>query len=220
MKTGDTTSELNTLRSRLIDLTLRNNLLNYKPSNTRSIEISGELPAAVYHTLIISEKGMKFYPAGKKADAPAEEKHLWKYPAFAKPTAKQQDIILKTPYDDISLRQRLYSLSNKSRTVFEEQGYPVLYLALGFVSWSEAEHPEKLYKAPLLLIPVELIRQKVKDNYVLKWTGDDPMTSLSLSAKLAEQGVTLPEFVMPETADGLTEYAALVDAAVRAKGWE
>ena len=46
------------------------------------------------------------------------------------------------------------------------------------------------------------------------------MTSLSLSAKLAEQGVTLPEFVMPETADGLTEYAASVDAAVRAKGWE
>ncbi|HJK71767.1 MAG TPA: DUF3320 domain-containing protein [Methanocorpusculum sp.] len=220
MKTGDTTSELNTLRSRLIDLTLRNNLLNYKPSNTRSIEISGELPAAVYHTLVISEKGMKFYPAGKKADAPAEEKHLWKYPAFAKPTAKQQDVILKTPYDDISLRQRLYSLSNKSRTVFEEQGYPVLYLALGFVSWSEAEHPDKLYKAPLLLIPVELIRQKVKDNYVLRWTGDDPMTSLSLSAKLAEQGVTLPEFVMPETADGLTEYAAAVDAAVRAKGWE
>ncbi|HJK84803.1 MAG TPA: DUF4011 domain-containing protein, partial [Methanocorpusculum sp.] len=74
MKTGDTTSELNTLRSRLIDLTLRNNLLHYKPSNTRSIEISGELPAAVYHTLVISEKGMKSYPAGKKADAPAEEK--------------------------------------------------------------------------------------------------------------------------------------------------
>ncbi|HJJ96466.1 MAG TPA: DUF3320 domain-containing protein [Methanocorpusculum sp.] len=220
MKTGETTSELNTLRSRLLDLTLRNNLLNYKPSNTRSIEISGELPAAVYHTLVISEKGMKFYPAGKKTDAPAEEKHLWKYPAFAKPTAKQQDLILKTPYDDISLRQRLYSLSAKSRTVFEEQGYPVLYLALGFVSWAEAEHPDKLYKAPLLLIPVELIRQKVKDNYLLKWTGDDPVTSLSLSAKLAEQGITIPDFIMPETADGLTEYAATVDAAVRGKGWE
>ncbi len=220
MKTCETTSELGTLRSRLLDLTLRNNLLNYKPSNTRSIQINDELPAAVYHTLVICEKGMKFYPAGKNTDAGVDEKNLWKYPAFAKPTAKQQDLILKTPYDDISLRQRLYTLSNKSRTVFEEQGYPVLYLALGFVSWSEPEHPDKLYKAPLLLIPVELTRQKVKDNYVLTWTGDDAVTSLSLTAKLAEQGVTLPEFTMPETADGLTAYAAAVDAAIRSKGWE
>ena len=60
----------------------------------------------------------------------------------------------------------------------------------------------------------------MSSNGLAIWTGDDPMTSLSLSAKLAEQGVTLPEFVMPETADGLTEYAASVDAAVRAKGWE
>ncbi|MDR3102057.1 MAG: DUF3320 domain-containing protein [Methanocalculaceae archaeon] len=220
MNTGDTTSELNTLRSRLLDLTLRNNLLNYKPSNTRSVEISGELPVAIYRTLVIGEKDMKFCPAGKKADTTTEEKHLWKYPMFIKPSAKQQDLILKTPYDDISLRQRLYSLSNKSRTVFEEQGYPVLYLAQGFVIWSEAEHPSKLYKAPLLLIPVELARQKVKDNYVLKWTGDDVMTSISLSAKLAEQGIILPEFIMPETADGFLDYTADVAATIRGKGWE
>ncbi|HJJ99382.1 MAG TPA: ATP-binding protein, partial [Methanocorpusculum sp.] len=57
-------------------------------------------------------------------------------------------------------------------------------------------------------------------NYVLTWTGDDPATSLSLSEKLAEQGITIPDFIMPETTDGLTEYAAAVDAAVREKGWE
>ncbi|MDR0439009.1 MAG: DUF3320 domain-containing protein [Methanocalculaceae archaeon] len=204
---------------RLLDLTLRNNLLNYNQSNTRRIEISGEFPAFVYHNLVICEKGMKFYPTGKKIDAPAEEKHLWKYPVFAKSTTRQQELILKTPYDDINLRQRLYSLSNKSRTVFEEQGYPVLYLALGFLSWSEADRPEKLYKAPLLLIPVELIRQKIKDNYVLKWTGDDPVTSPSLLAKLVEQGITIPEFIMPETADGFIEYVASVDVIVNEKGW-
>ncbi len=214
------TSELTTLRSRLLDLTLRNNLLNYTPSNARTIEITGEVPVQVYTTLVIAEKGMKFYPAGKSTGATPEEKHLWKYPAFAKPTAKQVDLVLKTPYDDIDLRKRLYSLATKSRAVFEDQGYPVLYLALGFISWTEAEHPDKPLMAPLLLVPVELQRQKVRDNYLLKWTGEDAVTSLSLIAKLAEQNVLIPEFTMPESEEDLQAYFAAVETAVTAKGWQ
>ncbi|HJJ90750.1 MAG TPA: DUF3320 domain-containing protein [Methanocorpusculum sp.] len=221
MKMGEHTSKLDTLRSRLLDLTLRNNLLNYKPSPARSIEINEELTAAaVYHTLVISERGMKFYPTSKKIDTPIYEKKFWKYPIFTKSSKKQENIILKTPYDEISLRKRLYTLANKSRTVFEEQGYSVLYLALGFINWSEAEHPKKHYKAPLLLIPVELTRQKVKDNYILKWTGDEPITSLSLSAKLAEQGINLPDFPMPETTKDFNEYITAVETTIHEKGWK
>ena len=210
--------ELEELRSRLLDLTLRNNLLNYKPSPGRSIEVIECDPAEIYRILVLDEKGMKFYPAGKAAKSDPEDKRIWKYPTFSK-TAKYADLILNTPYTDIELRKKLYSLQTKSRTVFEEQGYPVLYLSLGFVEWTERDCPAKPFRAPLLLIPVELERQKIKENYTLRWTGEDPTLSLSLIAKLAEQGVILPDMGHPETIEEVTAYFTLIRETVAEKSW-
>lgn len=210
--------ELEELRSRLLDLTLRNNLLNYKPSPGRSIEVIDCDPAEIYRLLVLDEKGMKFYPSSKAARSDAEDKRIWKYPTFSK-TSKYAELILHTPYTDIELRKKLYSLQTKSRTVFEEQGYPVLYLSLGFVEWTERDCPAKLFRAPLLLIPVELERQKIKENYTLRWTGEDPTLSLSLIAKLAEQGVILPDMGHPETIEEITAYFTLIRETVAEKDW-
>ena len=63
MTTG--TSDLEELRNRLLDLTLRNNLLNYKASAARSIEIIESNLAGIYQTLVLDEKGHEV-PAGRK----------------------------------------------------------------------------------------------------------------------------------------------------------
>ena len=215
MTTG--TSDLEELRNRLLDLTLRNNLLNYKPSAARSIEIIESNLAGIYNTLILDEKGMKFHPGEKDTSSAPEEKNIWKYPIFSK-SSKHTDYTLATPYTDIELRKKLYSLQNKSRTVFEEQGYPTLYLALGFVQWTENESSKQL-KAPLLLLPVDLERQKIKENYTLRWTGEDPVVSLSLSAKFAEQGIELPYLGHPDTAAEVGAFFDAVEETIKSKGW-
>lgn len=207
-------SDLEELRSRLLDLTTRNNLLNYKPAPARSIEIVASNLENIYQTLVIDEKGVKFNPSGKDKNSEAEEKNLWKYPIFSK-TSKD---VFNTPYTDIELRKKLYSLQTKSRTVFEEQGYPTLYLATGFVQWTEKDASKGL-KAPLLLIPVELERQKVKENYTLRWSGEDPVVSLSLIAKLAEQGVDLPELDKSESIDDVKQFFKEVEELISPKGW-
>ena len=211
--------ELNEFRERLLDLSLKNNLLNYKPSTARTIEIITEIPSQVYKTLVLDEKGMKFHPAQKDKSAGAEEKNIWKYPTFIT-SAHQTDLLLETPYTDIDLRKRLYTLQSKSRTVIEEQGYAVLYLALGFVGWKDMAHQSKAYRAPLLMIPVTLEREKVKDNYTLKWTGDDPEISLSLIAKLAGENITLPDLGHPDSPAELDAYFDAVSKAVAHRNWE
>ena len=215
MTTG--TSDLEELRNRLLDLTLRNNLLNYKPSAARSIEIVESRLAEIYQSLVLDEKGMKFQPGEKDTSSAPEEKNIWKYPIFSK-SAKHTDLVLDTPYTDIELRKKLYSLQNKSRTVFEEQGYPTLYLAVGFVQWTENESAKPL-KAPLLLLPVDLERQKVKENYTLRWSGEDPVVSLSLSAKFAEQGIELPDLGHPESAADVSAFFESVEEIIKEKGW-
>ncbi|WP_461752592.1 DUF4011 domain-containing protein, partial [Methanocorpusculum sp.] len=72
--------ELEELRSRLLDLTVRNNLLNYKPSPGRSIEVIDCDPAEIYRLLVLEEKGMRFYPASKASRSESEDKRIWKYP--------------------------------------------------------------------------------------------------------------------------------------------
>ena len=215
MTTG--TSDLEELRNRLLDLTLRNNLLNYKPSAARSIEIVESHLAEIYQSLVLDEKGMKFQPGEKDTSSAPEEKNIWKYPIFSK-SAKHTDLVLDTPYTDIDLRKKLYSLQNKSRTVFEEQGYPTLYLAVGFVQWTENESAKPL-NAPLLLLPVNLERQKVKENYTLRWSGEDPVVSLSLSAKFAEQGIELPDLGHPESAADVSAFFESVEEIIKEKGW-
>ncbi|HJJ60107.1 MAG TPA: DUF4011 domain-containing protein [Methanocorpusculum sp.] len=212
------TTVLEELRGRLLDLSLRNNLLNYHVQAARSIEITDSHVSEVYSTLVQKEKTMKFQPGENSKDtASPEEKNIWKYPIFSRGT-KNTEQILNTPYSDIELRKRLYSLQTKSRTVFEEQGYPILYLALGFVEWDDPAN--KGLKAPLLLIPVDLIRKNIRENYTLSWSGEDPVVSPSLAAKLAEEGIALPGFGHPESREEVAAFFETVQTLIQQRGWK
>ena len=47
----DVIKELEALRQNLLDLSLRNNLLNYRPSQKRTISITGNTPWEIYERL-------------------------------------------------------------------------------------------------------------------------------------------------------------------------
>ena len=52
--------ELETLRQNLLDMSLRNNLLNYHFSRKRTISIAGRNPEEIYELFVLQEKLMKF----------------------------------------------------------------------------------------------------------------------------------------------------------------
>lgn len=58
--------ELERARQSLLDLTLRNRLLNYRPSAMRSIRVVGELPAEIYDALVLREKSLEFRGTGPR----------------------------------------------------------------------------------------------------------------------------------------------------------
>ncbi|MEL4385798.1 DUF4011 domain-containing protein [Shewanella xiamenensis] len=87
------------------------------------------------------------------------------------------------------LEARLRAIYNKAQTALEESGANILYLALGFLEWYEADISDKARLAPLFSIPVRLERGKLdpKDGlykYQLVYTGEDILPNLSLKAKL------------------------------------
>ena len=109
--------------------------------------------------------------------------------------ARHLDTKLQTRLEDEALTARLINIHSTARTYLEEQGVNVLYIAVGFLHWFEAESSEKARKAPLVLLPVELRRKDVQQRFKVAWTGSEAGDNLSLKEKLkAEFGITLPTF--------------------------
>ena len=209
-------AQLQAARQNLLDLTGHNRLLNFRPSKRRSIRVIDEMPKEVFDILVLSERTMQFKPS-EKAASEFEEDASARMPWSdddTEPAAHHTDRLLQTELPRDELQKRLYYIHQQARSVFEEQGYSVLYLALGFLEWTESASAESRHRAPLMLIPVELERQKVRTRFNLKWSGAELSPNLSLEAKLAEQGVELPPLETPEDKAAIDAYFQAVNAAI------
>ena len=219
--------QLQAARERLLDLTLRNRLLNFRPSKRRTIQVVDEIPKEIFDILVLQERVMRFKPSERPVEEAIpllleedENSELLPWLQDTETTYHHTDQLLQTNLVNEELQKRLYYVHHQARSVFEEQGYSVLHLALGFLKWHDPENTGKFYLAPLILIPVELERQKVRTQFRLCWSGAELFPNLSLEAKLAEQGITLPILETPENKDGVDAYfQAVSEAASTQEGW-
>lgn len=198
---NDVARELERARQSLLDLTLRNRLLNYRPHRLRSIRVIDELPAEIYDALVLRERSLEFRSAERAPSA--ETKHIDRY--------------LQTPHDDESLSKKLFRVYHEGRSAVEEQGYTVAHLAIAFLEWFESDDATQPRLAPLILVPAELERVRAGDFSKVKWTGEDVFANISLVAKLNELGIALPAFDPPEEKSGIDAWLEQVAAAVAKK---
>ena len=226
----DVKVELELLRQKLLDLSLNNNLLNYAPSKKRTIEIKNENISEIYDILVIQEKTMRFKadPNAVKKTKKGETEQENALNAddeddsgFLKGLTKKREgkenaaIALETAYHADEMEERLFYANNQSISIFEEQGYPILYLAAGFLKWTDGT--KKSFKAPLILIPVEFKRVGPKRRFTVQWTGDDIFASITLKAKLLEFGLELPEFFGADDKHAVEFYLKAVEDLISDK---
>ncbi|MCH7909743.1 MAG: DUF4011 domain-containing protein, partial [Candidatus Hydrogenedentes bacterium] len=72
------------------------------------------------------------------------------------------------------LQRRLGNLRRRAREWQEEQGLNVLFLALGFLRWTDEENQQVV--SPLLLLPCRLERASPRDAFTL-WQEDENLTT-------------------------------------------
>ena len=228
----DIVRQLQAARQNLLDLTMRNRLLNFRPTKLKTIQLIDAMPAEIYNSLVLREKAMEFLPRPvmlededtddedtKAQDLFAGLEENSAHSDQANASAPQQlpspeavgaesheDRFLQTALASDELQKRLFCVYQQARSVFEEQGQTILYLAIGFLEWTESPSALQAKRAPLILIPTELERPKVSASFKLRWTGGDLFPNISLQAKLTEQRITLPEFEMPDEKTGIDQY--------------
>ncbi|WP_405292853.1 DUF4011 domain-containing protein, partial [Methanobrevibacter sp.] len=209
--------EFKNLRKELLDLTLRNQLLNFK-SRAKTITIVNQSPVNLYQTLVLQEH--KMYFVANKKDKKEDKSSVWDHIPFDFSKFSEGDKKLATDLTPKELQKRLYYINNQAKTMLQEQGYNILYLAVGFLEWKDKSKPRQKNKAPLVLIPVSMERKKVGESFNLEWTGEDIQTNISLKAKLLEGGIELPDFEFKKYGEVIDHYLASVKRAVsRMDGW-
>ena len=76
-------------------------------------------------------------------------------------------------------------------------------MAFGFVHWKESAASNYVFRAPILLVPIQLEQASAVEPYFIKSAEDDIIVNPTFSYKMdAEHGVKLPEY----NDEGLTAY--------------
>lgn len=84
------------------------------------------------------------------------------------------------------LSHKVKELYRSSRAALEENGANALYLALGLLRWYETPRSTKPRYAPLILLPVELVRRGANRGYVIRLRDDEPQMNITLLEKLSQ----------------------------------
>ena len=93
---------------------------------------------------------------------------------------------LRSAYTEAELSKSLKSLYRTSKTALEENGANTLYLALGLLKWYETNRSTKPRYAPVILLPVEMVRKNASQGYVIRLRDDDPQMNITILEKLKQ----------------------------------
>lgn len=232
MSTVDIASEVDRLRQNLLDLTLRNSLLNYRKSSARTLQIVDELPNFIFERLVTERKSFRFDPAEEdKEGRPAGE--ATRQTRFDLPQPDRRSIELRHTDSRLQthvkakfLEARLKSLQRAAKTAVEETGINYLHLAIGFLSWYAREDSGKEHIAPLILVPVSIERKfdarSSAFEYEVRWTEEEIQHNLCLERFLERDfGMKLPKYSEAGEEELPEDYFGRVADAVRTQQkWE
>ena len=181
---------------RLLDLSLRNNLLNIRITKNTLQLIPANL-ACLEDALAEGEEfRILHHPAGW--ESPAMEFGIYSSVPESNPivdfvNSELSQKRLRFYLSENDLGKALTHLYRSSRTSIEENGANTLYLALGLLKWYETPSSERPRYAPILLLPVEIIRKSAAKGYVIRSREEETMMNITLLEMLRQNfGISVP----------------------------
>jgi hypothetical protein len=228
---------LERLRTRLLDLSIRNRLLNYRHPKGRSIQFVDrpdldllfdrlKEEGKAVSVLPVPDPPTEEYEQGKKPEARRYAAQLGMdtavefFPGAVQSTRNASLRALMYPAD---LERFLRRLSGEAHTVIEETGTNMLHLMFGFLEFYESDDSEKPLLAPLIAMPVSLERGRLDQQsrayvYDITHSGEDVVENFTLREKLREMRLHLPELDEDDVPQAY--FAKLGQAVSKRRKWK
>jgi len=168
---------------KLLDLSLRNSLLNFRVTKsavqlfvTSLNDLEDALSSGEEFQIMHRPQDMENSPRDNKIYEGINKESIWS--TLIK--SEFQNHRIRTYLDEASLGGTISNLYRSSKTSLEENGANTLYLALGFLKWYESGVSEKPRYAPLVMIPVDIIRKSAQRGYVFRLRDEEPQFNVTL----------------------------------------
>lgn len=236
---------LNELRLRLLDLTGRNRLINFKHTAGKSLQFVHTSIDATFRRLMTDQ-------ASRVAIAPLPEPDRSDWVSrggrLARPEPKDfapkagidpsYELFLRsggravaaansgsqarTLFYAEDLGRHCRKLEREAKSAIEETGANMLYLVLGFLEFPESPDSDKLYRAPLVCVPVSMTRtdEGQYSNFFLSHTGEELADNLSLREKVRRDfGLNLPDYNPDEEASVEAYFDEVSEAIAQLPNW-
>jgi len=165
-------------KNKLLDLSKRNRLMNYKETKRSSLQILNPDCISLWNSFIKEEKPLEF---------PYYDEYSLDIESSSYEVQTNQDIK--------EMQKTLRNLRDKAKTVKEEQGVNILYLSFGFLKWTESVDSDYLFSSPIILVPVTLTVESISSPYILSLHEDEIVINPTLCYKFENDfGIKLPSF--------------------------
>ncbi|CAB3646555.1 ATP-dependent RecD-like DNA helicase [Paraburkholderia sediminicola] len=212
----------NDTRKRLVETGTRNRLVHVNRANTRGnvVNIVNERSDDV-HAILSGRKAMRFLAIGHDRDDSSDGIHLADAATEDFEPDRYTDSQLETRMGPDALQKRLLKVAREAQTAEEESGVNILYLALGFLTWFEDKSSAVAREAPLVLLPVELIRNHRTSTYDLRIRDEDILTNLPLQQRLKDDfGIELPDIEVDDEWKPSTYFRQIVEIVAARINWK
>ena len=180
---------------KLLDLSLRNSLLNTRiTKNTLQLisvnvnELEDKLAAGAEFRILAKPKDW---------DNPLMSEGIYQTlngtdPVLDLVRSELEQKRLYSYLNDEQLYRALTYLYRTSRLSIEENGANTLYLAVGLLKWFETASSTRPRFAPIILIPIEIIRRSASLGYIIRTRDEDTVINITLLELLRQDyGITI-----------------------------
>ena len=199
------TDKITMWEHKLLDLGLRNQLINLRltkrtiPVLVPSLNAFEDLLAKGEDFIVVSGKENNEVPSEQEQPSEGENAS----PAKTLPRKEFgfedmhdltgfEDLVnekfkgkkILTPITQNDLDERIKNLYRGYKSSLEENGANTLYIAMGLLKWYEEEDKSKCHYAPLVLVPVHIVRRSLALGYKLEKREDESMLNISILEKL------------------------------------
>ncbi|MEU3958749.1 DUF3320 domain-containing protein [Streptomyces buecherae] len=193
-------------RTSLIDMGGRNRLLNFRHTRTATLELTAPSASELLKGLVRGW-GFAAVTAGPEDESVEPALEVRTEPGLVTQKTTQR-----------ALDSSLYQLRQKSTQTFNDYGLWVLWLGVGMLDWRE-EGAHESSSAPLLLVPVELRRDRDRRYRLHPADNQDPMHNPALAVKLERLGIDWSPVADTDVSDAAGAIAAARTVAAQQKGW-
>jgi hypothetical protein len=200
---------------KLLDLSLRNNLLNFRASK-KALKLDAPDPSLLEDLMDGSD------PRSQAIHESRERESLRRQ--FALEALNRREVFIDLTKEE--LESRMVELYRNARTTLQEGGANTLFLALGFLTWNRADKEDSKYRAPLILVPVSLNRRSVRSGFTMALHDDEPRFNPTLIEMLRQDfqlnlGIAEGELPRDESGLDVAKVWKAVSIAVKdIEGWE